>query len=250
MSDRSARSPSTGGSTSRTTPGRIGRPRADHRPAPGRPPRGSWRDDRRRRATREHGAGISREVAHLDSLPLRQIVGEILTSSDDFAAETLLRDLAIGPGGDAAATTGRGAGIVVDEMARLGVITDGLVLHDGSGLSPDDRARCSTLLQVIEMAARPKFAAVDGGLAVAARTGTLADRFGGGPLGGKAAGQDGFARRGRRAGGRHRRRRPALFVSRERRVLAGRGRNSRPRWRAPSRPLPICGARPNLVPAP
>jgi D-alanyl-D-alanine carboxypeptidase/D-alanyl-D-alanine-endopeptidase (penicillin-binding protein 4) len=78
-----------------------------------------------------------------------------------------------------------GTRIVVDEMARLGVITDGLVLHDGSGLSPDDRARCGTLLQVVEMAGRPKFAAVDHGLAVAARTGTLADRFGSGPLAGK-----------------------------------------------------------------
>jgi D-alanyl-D-alanine carboxypeptidase/D-alanyl-D-alanine-endopeptidase (penicillin-binding protein 4) len=130
-------------------------------------------------------AGNHREVAHLDSLPLRQIVGEILTSSDDFAAEVLLRDLAMGSGGDPPATTEMGARIVVDEMARLGVITDGLVLHDGSGLSPDDRVRCGTLLQVIEMAARRKFAAVDHGLAVAGRTGTLADRFGGGPLDGK-----------------------------------------------------------------
>jgi D-alanyl-D-alanine carboxypeptidase/D-alanyl-D-alanine-endopeptidase (penicillin-binding protein 4) len=130
-------------------------------------------------------AGNQREVAHLDSLPLRQIVGEILTSSDDFGAEVLLRDLAMGAGRNTPATTEMGTRIVVDEMARLGVITDGLVLHDGSGLSPDDRARCGTLLQVVEMAGRPKFAAVDHGLAVAARTGTLADRFGSGPLAGK-----------------------------------------------------------------
>ncbi|MDQ1384008.1 MAG: hypothetical protein QOG65_1387 [Actinomycetota bacterium] len=129
--------------------------------------------------------GNHREVAHLDSLPLRQIVGEILTSSDDFAAEVLLRDLAMSPADARPATTEMGARIVVDEMAALGVITDGLVLHDGSGLSPEDRARCGTLLQVIEIAARPKFAAVDHGLAVAGRTGTLADRLGGGPLDGK-----------------------------------------------------------------
>ncbi len=123
------------------------------------------------------------EVAHLDSLPLSQIVGEILTSSDDFAAEILLRDLALAP--NVSATTEAGARVVVAEMARLGVITDGLVLHDGSGLSPDDRARCGTLLQVVELAGRPQFAPIDKGLAIAGRTGTLADRFGGDALSGK-----------------------------------------------------------------
>jgi serine-type D-Ala-D-Ala carboxypeptidase/endopeptidase (penicillin-binding protein 4) len=142
----------------------------------------------------------AREVAHLDSLPLSQIVREILTSSDDFAAEILLRDLAMSPDdagpndagpndaspdGGTPATTESGARVVVEEMARLGVITDGLVLHDGSGLSPDDRARCGTLLQVVELAGRTQFAPIDKGLAIAGRTGTLADRFGGDPLAGK-----------------------------------------------------------------
>jgi D-alanyl-D-alanine carboxypeptidase/D-alanyl-D-alanine-endopeptidase (penicillin-binding protein 4) len=123
------------------------------------------------------------EIAHLDSLPLSQIVGEILTSSDDFAAEVLLRDLALAP--NVSATTEAGARVVVAEMARLGVITDGLVLHDGSGLSPDDRARCGTLLQVVDLARRAQFAPIDKGLAIAGRTGTLADRFGGDAIAGK-----------------------------------------------------------------
>jgi D-alanyl-D-alanine carboxypeptidase/D-alanyl-D-alanine-endopeptidase (penicillin-binding protein 4) len=59
------------------------------------------------------------------------------------------------------------------------------VLHDGSGLAPADRVNCATMLKVIQLATKPKFAAIDRGLPVAARTGTLAERFVGGPLAGK-----------------------------------------------------------------
>jgi D-alanyl-D-alanine carboxypeptidase/D-alanyl-D-alanine-endopeptidase (penicillin-binding protein 4) len=58
-------------------------------------------------------------------------------------------------------------------------------MHDGSGLAPDDRVRCTTMLQLIELATRPKFAAIDLGLAIAGRSGTLAERFLGDPLAGK-----------------------------------------------------------------
>ena len=134
-----------------------------------------------------HGiaSASTREVARVESPALSDIVGEMLTSSDNYTAEELLRDIAVGTAGDTPATTEQGVQIVEDDMYALGVGSTGLVMHDGSGLAVDDRVTCATMLAVIELSDRPKFAAIDKGLAVAARTGTLAERFVGEPLAGK-----------------------------------------------------------------
>jgi D-alanyl-D-alanine carboxypeptidase/D-alanyl-D-alanine-endopeptidase (penicillin-binding protein 4) len=125
------------------------------------------------------------EVAHVDSPPLSSVVGEMLTSSDNYTAEELLRDLAVGAAGGAPATTELGTRLVAHELDVLGVSRTGLVMHDGSGLAPDDRVRCTTMLRLIELATQPKFAAIDLGLAIAGRSGTLAERFLADPLAGK-----------------------------------------------------------------
>ena len=127
----------------------------------------------------------AREIAHVDSPPLGTMVGEMLTSSDNYTAEELVRDLAAHASPDRPATTELGIGLVVHELTALGVPTDRVEMHDGSGLAPADRVTCATMLQVIELAAKPKFGAVDRGLAVAGRSGTLAERFVGDALAGK-----------------------------------------------------------------
>jgi D-alanyl-D-alanine carboxypeptidase/D-alanyl-D-alanine-endopeptidase (penicillin-binding protein 4) len=131
--------------------------------------------------------GDMREVAHVDSPAVADIVGEMLTSSDNYTAELLLRDIAVrsGSGGNVPATTGTGTRIVAAEMDALGIPRAGLVMHDGSGLAHGDRVTCATMLRLIELADVPRFAAIDRGLSVAARTGTLAERFVGDPLAGK-----------------------------------------------------------------
>ncbi len=134
---------------------------------------------------RANASGTGREVGHVDSPPLSEIVGEMLTSSDNFTAETLLRDIAVGRLGNAPATTELGTRIVLHEMTALGVPNTDLVMHDGSGLDPSDRMTCETMLDVIELSSSAKFAAIDRGLPVAAQTGTLAVRFVGSPLAGK-----------------------------------------------------------------
>ncbi len=125
------------------------------------------------------------EIAHVDSVPLFAIIGEMLTSSDNYTAEELLRDIAVGTAGTAPATTAMGTVLVRQELVRLGIPTTGVVLHDGSGLAPTDRVTCAVLLQVVELSSRPKYAAIDRGLPIAAETGTLAIRFGGSALAGK-----------------------------------------------------------------
>lgn len=138
------------------------------------------------RGVRRGTAGASaHDVAHVDSPPLSAIVGEMLTSSDNYTAETLLRDIAVTSAGGAPATTAAGIAIVEHQIAALGVPTTGLVMHDGSGLAPADRVTCETMLHVIALSSQPKFAAVNAGLPIAARTGTLVARFIGGPLAGK-----------------------------------------------------------------
>lgn len=124
------------------------------------------------------------ETAHVDSAPLSDIVGEMLTSSDNYTAEELLRDIAV-HAGTVPATSDAGTRLVLHELDTLRIPTAGVVMHDGSGLAPDDRATCATLLKVIDLAATAKFAAIDKGLAIAGRTGTLVRRFGGDPLEGK-----------------------------------------------------------------
>src|SRR5262249_30801376 len=110
------------------------------------------------------------EVAHIDSQPLAAIVQEMITISDNYAAEELLR--AIATGGDAdTGTSAAGARVAIEEMKKLGVPTTGLVMLDGSGLARDDRVSCATMLALIDRIAEQPRGALNRGLAVWGRTG-------------------------------------------------------------------------------
>jgi D-alanyl-D-alanine carboxypeptidase/D-alanyl-D-alanine-endopeptidase (penicillin-binding protein 4) len=65
-------------------------------------------------------------------------------------------------------------------------------MGDGSGLDPGDRTTCSALLGALDMGDRPGFGPLATGLAVAGRTGTLVNRFGGTPLAGHLAAKTGW----------------------------------------------------------
>ena len=72
----------------------------------------------------------------------------------------------------------------VDTLRRLRIPHPGIDIHDGSGLAPNDRVACPTLLAVVDLSRRPKYAAIVQGLPVAGQSGTLALRFVGDPLAG------------------------------------------------------------------
>jgi D-alanyl-D-alanine carboxypeptidase/D-alanyl-D-alanine-endopeptidase (penicillin-binding protein 4) len=127
---------------------------------------------------RVHAPASAREVAAVDSAPLNAVVEEMLTGSDDFTAEQIVRELGNGD-------TLNGTRAVVDTLNALHVPTAGLSLYDGSGLARADRVTCDALLGVVQLAATPRFAAISKGLPIAGRTGTLARRFLGDPLQGK-----------------------------------------------------------------
>jgi len=133
--------------------------------------------------TRTTASAQAHVVAHIDSAPLADIVEEMLTNSNNYTAEMLTRE--VGYASTHTGTTAAGTAAIVSTDGSLGVPTDSVALHDGSGLAPDDRVTCNALLAVVDRMHQPAFAPIDAGLPVAGKTGTLARRFVGDPLAGR-----------------------------------------------------------------
>jgi D-alanyl-D-alanine carboxypeptidase/D-alanyl-D-alanine-endopeptidase (penicillin-binding protein 4) len=122
----------------------------------------------------------ARDLARVTSAPLADIVGEMLTDSNNETAELLTREIGVRRARNG--TTEAGAHAIPAVLGGLGVPVDGVDLHDGSGLAHANRLTCRALLGVLVLGARPRLHAILDGLAVAGRTGTLATRFLGTPL--------------------------------------------------------------------
>jgi len=130
----------------------------------------------------------ARPVASIDSPPLGDVLTELLSASDNLTAEMLVREL-----GAKAGTPTTAAGITAMRAAleRLRVDLTGATIVDGSGLSRQDRLRCATLLQVVELLDGPRFAPVRAGLSIAGERGTLGPRLRGTPLAGNLTAKTG-----------------------------------------------------------
>lgn len=118
------------------------------------------------------------KVAHVSSLPVAEIVGEMLRESDNNTAELLVKELGKRFGG--AGTTAAGLEVIRSTLADSGLAVDGLTTIDGSGLDRADRASCRLLMDALAGAGPDGDLAR--GLPVAGRTGTLATRFRGSPV--------------------------------------------------------------------
>jgi len=122
-------------------------------------------------------------VASVSSPPIATLVENMLTASDNVTAEAMARQVALSRKMDP--SFDGGAKAVTDALSQSGYDTNGLVLRDGSGLSPENRISTSLLGSVLASAAavsknpndvqylRPILT----GLPVAGGGGTLADRF-------------------------------------------------------------------------
>ncbi|HEY6532954.1 MAG TPA: D-alanyl-D-alanine carboxypeptidase/D-alanyl-D-alanine-endopeptidase [Acidimicrobiales bacterium] len=126
------------------------------------------------------GAGVTgeapdelSEVARKDSLPIADLVGEMLTSSDNTTAELLTREMGLAARGEG--TTEAGLGAIVETLGSLGYDTTGLELNDGSGLDPENTVPCPLALEVLTRAGRDSV--IGRSLAVAGETGTLRKRM-------------------------------------------------------------------------
>lgn len=109
-------------------------------------------------------------LARVRSPTVAQLLGLMLPPSDNFFAETLLKDLGARFGG--AGTTAAGAAVVSSTIATLLGIHPHVV--DGSGLSPADQTspqQVGSLL--VQVASTPIGSVLRENLAVAGRSGTL-----------------------------------------------------------------------------
>ncbi|MFT4165261.1 MAG: D-alanyl-D-alanine carboxypeptidase/D-alanyl-D-alanine-endopeptidase [Microlunatus sp.] len=120
------------------------------------------------------------KVAAVQSMPLERIVERILMVSDNDGAEVLFRHVAIAAGRDGSIKEARKA--MKATLTKLGAWQDGTALHDGSGLSRDNRISGSTLTRLLRLAAQdshPELRGVITGLPVAGVEGSLEQRFDG-----------------------------------------------------------------------
>jgi D-alanyl-D-alanine carboxypeptidase/D-alanyl-D-alanine-endopeptidase (penicillin-binding protein 4) len=119
------------------------------------------------------GAGT---IAMVRSATIEQIVERLIRVSDNQAAEVVLRHVAVAA--EVGLAPGGGAAAVKAALEEAGVDTAGLVLHDGSGLSRDNRVSPQTLVQTVRIAAgSARTSALLSDLPVSGFTGTLVDRF-------------------------------------------------------------------------
>jgi len=113
------------------------------------------------------------ELAVLESVTLRELVGQMLIESDDTTAELLTKELGLQVSGSG--STAAGIQAIVDHLTAEGLPIDGLQLTDGSGLDEGNRINCDLLAAVLD---RPgENSQLEPLLPIAAQNGTLRPRM-------------------------------------------------------------------------
>ena len=124
-------------------------------------------------------------IAKIDSLPLSDIIAEMLTNSDNNTAELLVKEIGFAVSGEGSREAGLEA--MKAKLVGWGIPLDVLQFFDGSGLDRGNRLTCNTLMTLLTRDGG--FGPVGLGLATANQTGTLrevlADTLGAGKLRGK-----------------------------------------------------------------
>jgi D-alanyl-D-alanine carboxypeptidase/D-alanyl-D-alanine-endopeptidase (penicillin-binding protein 4) len=117
------------------------------------------------------------QLASVDSPPMRDLIRLTNVPSDNFLAETLVKDLGAEFGG--AGTTAAGVAVVRATLTSFGVHPR---IVDGSGLSRADRTTPRQVVRLLETMHHQEIAgSFESSLAVAGRTGTIRKRMRGTP---------------------------------------------------------------------
>lgn len=126
-------------------------------------------------------------IARVVSAPLREVIGEMLTTSDNTTAEMIIKELAYAA--DLDPTRENGASVVLGQLQRWGVDTEGVWIVDGSGLDRGNRLNCALVMQILNLPAMiDRLVPL---MAVAGQTGTMADLLEGTPLDGRLVAKTG-----------------------------------------------------------
>lgn len=137
---------------------------------------------KRSHVTVAHGSGPApsstpmgvTKLASVQSPALSTLLGLMLPPSDNFFAETLVKDLGARYGGGTG-TTAAGAAVVQASIASLGLHPH---IVDGSGLSREDLTSPEEVVDLLRsLAGTSDGAILRGDLAVAGRSGTLSERM-------------------------------------------------------------------------
>lgn len=113
-------------------------------------------------------------LAHVSSPSIDELLGLTLPPSDNFFAETLLKDLGARYGG--AGTTAAGAAVVSKTIASDFALHPTVV--DGSGLSEEDHTSPYEVVDLLsELYKSTQGAVLRGDMALAGRSGTLSERM-------------------------------------------------------------------------
>jgi D-alanyl-D-alanine carboxypeptidase/D-alanyl-D-alanine-endopeptidase (penicillin-binding protein 4) len=127
-------------------------------------------------------------IASVKSPTLSQLLGLTLPPSDNYFAETLLKDIGARYGG--AGSTSAGAAVVRRTIARFFHVHPHLL--DGSGLSHSDHTSPIEVVKLLAtLAHSPIGATLRKDLAVAGQTGTLSERMRGTPASGRCQAKTG-----------------------------------------------------------
>ncbi len=120
--------------------------------------------------------GSSRPLASHRSAPLKTIIEHTNKESQNLYAELLFRTVgAVSAGAGSAA---RAADAMRRSLEKMGISSDSLDIHDGSGLSPLNRVAPSQVVQVLDFMGRhPYFPYFFHSLPLAGVDGTLAKRM-------------------------------------------------------------------------
>jgi D-alanyl-D-alanine carboxypeptidase/D-alanyl-D-alanine-endopeptidase (penicillin-binding protein 4) len=119
-------------------------------------------------------------LVELTSPPVAEIIQQMLQESDNNTAELLVKELGLRIGGTG--TTEAGAAVVHQSLEQRGLDIGQFAVVDGSGLARENLQSCQTIETLLDES--PPGTVVGDGLAVAGRSGTLANRYGDSPLAG------------------------------------------------------------------
>ncbi len=129
-------------------------------------------------------AATSVDVATIESVPLSQIIQEMLVNSDNNTAELLIKE--IGYVASKQGTTDAGLVKTLESLVKNGV-SGSIIMKDGSGLSNLNRVSCTDFNKVLAKYSKDLPAL----LAVAGETGTIRDLFDNSPMKGRLLGKTG-----------------------------------------------------------
>ncbi len=124
---------------------------------------------------------VDDEVTGIDSPPVLELVGQMLRESDNGTAELLLKEVGHRVAGNG--STAAGAAVAEATLAELGLPMAGIDVVDGSGLDRGNQVTCGLLHELLVQV--DAGGELEGGLAVAGVTGTLARRFLDSPVSGR-----------------------------------------------------------------